>query len=172
MERWRVIPGFDDYEVNDCGVVRRLTQKKQGKVGQIKSQWASTSGRMNVTLHRDGRSFKRQVHRLVLESFVGPCPAGMECRHLDGNHLNNALDNLAWGTHQANLADRNEHGTSLHGERNPLAKATHCQVVAIREMRRRHPRKRSGVNVFLSRFLGLSISIVSKVGRGRTWTRN
>lgn len=26
-----------------------------------------------------------QVHRLVLEAFVGPCPPGMECRHLDGD---------------------------------------------------------------------------------------
>ena len=46
------------------------------------------------------------VHRLVLEAFVGPCPEGMECRHLEGDTANNALSNLAWGTPQENAADK------------------------------------------------------------------
>ena len=38
----------------------------------------------------------RRVHRLVLETFIGPCPEGFVGHHVDGNTLNNAARNLGW----------------------------------------------------------------------------
>ena len=38
------------------------------------------------------------VHRLVLEAFVGNCPEGMECDHIDRNRSNNRIENLRWIT--------------------------------------------------------------------------
>jgi hypothetical protein len=60
------------------------------------------------------------VHRLVLAAFVGPCPEGMEVRHLDGNPANTRLANLRYGTHSENELDKVRHGT--HHE----ARKTHC----------------------------------------------
>jgi Mor family transcriptional regulator len=51
------------------------------------------------------------VHRLILETFVGPCPENMECCHEDGNAKNNTLTNLKWGTKKQNGEDRCRHGT-------------------------------------------------------------
>jgi hypothetical protein len=34
----------------------------------------------------------------------------MECRHLDGNSLNNTLENLRWGTKAENETDKFLHG--------------------------------------------------------------
>lgn len=45
-------------------------------------------------VHINGKRYR--VHRLVLETFVGPCPDGMECDHSDRNRRNNALTNLRW----------------------------------------------------------------------------
>ena len=56
------------------------------------------------------------VHRLLLAAFVGPCPEGMECRHLDGNRLNNKLENLCWGTHYENIQDRTRHKQHIRRE--------------------------------------------------------
>ena len=53
---------------------------------------------------------RRRVHRLVLETFTGPCPTGMECRHLDGSRVGNHLENLRWGTRLQNSGDRRQHG--------------------------------------------------------------
>ena len=106
-------------------------------------------GHMSVFLGRDDQ---RLVHRLVLEAFVGPCPEGMECRHLDGNPGNNRLDNLAWGTPKENFADSMRHGTAYcltpearehashlwdhvkhkTGEKHHRAKLTDNQVAIIR----------------------------------------
>ena len=50
----------------------------------------------------DGRGYKtRLVHRLVLETFVGAAPAGMEGCHNDGNRFNKRLENLRWDTPKA-----------------------------------------------------------------------
>ena len=58
------------------------------------------------------------VHRLVLLAFVGPCPPGMETRHLDRDPRNNRLDNLLWGTPKKNAKDKKRHGTNRKGVAN------------------------------------------------------
>lgn len=65
-----------------------------------------------------GRSLR--VHRLVLTVFVGPCPPGMQTRHLDGDPGNNHLGNLRWGTPAENNRDTLRHG------RHEKANRTHC----------------------------------------------
>ena len=76
------------------------------------------------------------VHVLVLETFVGPCPPGMQCRHLDGNRQNNRRKNLVWGTHAENEADRVRHGNLLRGSRHGMSKITEADISEIRRLRR------------------------------------
>lgn len=72
------------------------------------------------------------VHRVVCETWHGPCPEGHECLHSDGNPRNNHPENLRWGTRKANVFDMARHGTSQHGERGSNAKLTWEDVDAIR----------------------------------------
>ena len=51
------------------------------------------------------------MHRLLLETFVGSCPNGMECRHIDGNSTNNSLDNLCWGNRIEQCQDKAQSNT-------------------------------------------------------------
>ncbi|QLB38254.1 HNH nuclease [Sulfitobacter phage phiGT1] len=89
---------------------------------------------VGLTLKRiDGHLEKAYLHRLICEAHHGPCPEGMECRHKDGDKANNAASNLAWGTSQENSADKNDHGTMLVGEKNPMSKMTE---EGVREMRK------------------------------------
>lgn len=75
-------------------------------------------GYRRVELHAiDGTRWTRKVCGLILTAFRGPRPAGMECRHLDGNQANDAIENLAWGTSLENHADKRRHGTIARGER-------------------------------------------------------
>lgn len=80
------------------------------------------------------------VHRLVLETFVGFCPKGLECRHLDGNKFNNWLINLAWGTRKENMRDCVRHGTHYllrpkpKGAASPLAKLKGEDIPKIHEL--------------------------------------
>lgn len=38
------------------------------------------------------------VHRLVLETFVGPCPEGKTCDHINRVRDDNRIENLRWAT--------------------------------------------------------------------------
>ena len=71
------------------------------------------------------------VHRLMLITFIGPRPKGMQCRHLDGNKENNRLDNLCWGTPKENQADRRKHGTDSRGITHGMSKLCEEQVRVI-----------------------------------------
>lgn len=90
-------------------------------------------GRIVFNLCRSGKVFKRFAHHLVLEAFVGPRPAGMECCHFpDRDPSSNKLSNLRWDTKLANAADKRAHGTHPSGERNGNAELTAADVTAIR----------------------------------------
>lgn len=81
---------------------------------------------------------KRFLHAVVLMTWNGPRPQGMEVRHLDGNKLNNSLANLAWGTSKQNGADKAGHG-SCKGARNGSAKMNEQIVLQLREDRNHMP---------------------------------
>lgn len=87
--------------------------------GQVlKSQDSSKYGHQRVVLcDAEDNRCPRQVHQLVMLAFVGPCPPGMEVRHLDSNPRNNVLANLAYGTRAENARDRVLNGTDWNASK-------------------------------------------------------
>lgn len=110
------IKGFPGYWIYPCGIVFSILRKNIYKKKIIKP---SRSGHKIIKLFKIGNRFYKNLHRLVLETFIGPCPKGMECRHLDGNPENNNIKNLCWGTHSENMKDMFKHGRSNKGKDNP-----------------------------------------------------
>lgn len=118
MPELRDIPGYEGmYAVSDSGRVyalRRTIQQSNGcsrvqKRKRLKA-WLNKTRNMEywrVSLCRDGIKSYQYVHKLVCLAFHGEPPAGeIEVRHLDGNSNNNRAENLAWGTHAENEADK------------------------------------------------------------------
>ncbi len=139
-EVWKDVIGYDGrYRVSSFGRVKSLARTRKTKGGgvcplpeRILSP-RDKEGYQDVLLYKNEERVLRLVHHLVLEAFVGPCPPGMQCRHLNGKPWNNRLNNLCWGTSKQNHADRIRHGTSSVGVRNCKAKLTDDDV---RKMRR------------------------------------
>ena len=132
--------GCSDYKVGSNGdVLSRLVMGSRfGRIGEwrkLKPRNSGQWGYLGVTLYGcENEQIRYYVHRLVLEAFVGPCPEGMECRHLDGNPKSNDLVNLCWGTPKENAKDSFEHGSRILGERHYLAKMTIDMVKKMREL--------------------------------------
>lgn len=104
----------------------RTSRPSEGKIGYE-----------TITACVDGLRIQRSVHSLVLEAYVGPCPSGMECRHLDGDQFNNRLDNLCWGTPSDNKRDVVRHGRcafSRRGEAASRAKFSDETIARARRM--------------------------------------
>lgn len=122
-EIWKDVSDYEEfYKASDYGRVCSLdrsvphssggTAKRKGQIllpGYRMKNGALTS--LHVTLCKDGTKTTTAVHRIVLEAFVGPCPAGLEGCHNDGDPTNNCLVNLRWDTHQNNNLDKRRDGT-------------------------------------------------------------
>jgi len=121
------IRGYPNYGITEQGQVWSYQSHKWLKPWQRNKH----SKHLVVDLGRD----HRYVHQLVLETFVGLRPEGMECRHLDGDPTNNHLENLKWGTRSENQKDAVKHGTHVYcdnnGEANGQSKLTASDVKRI-----------------------------------------
>ena len=126
QERWLPVVGYEGlYEVSDLGSVRsldRVDSYGHHRKTRVLKPIPNGSGHYQVRLYRNGKSESYPyVHRLVLETFVGPCPKGMFSCHWNDDPSDNRLENLRWDTEKANQADklRNGHNTN--------ANKTHCK---------------------------------------------
>lgn len=108
-EQWRPMLSFEEkYLVSDEGRVWSIGRER------LLTHVTTPNNYLVVCLSAPPSRTTRKVHRLVLEAFVGPCPEGMETRHLNGDRQENRLANLAWGTALENAADLKRHGRNYY----------------------------------------------------------
>lgn len=168
-EEWRAVRGWNGYEVSSIGRVR--SWRKRG----IDTSFKAEPHLLNPSPDEDGylrgafydreqkKNVRYNVHRLVLEAFVGPRPSPMHvCAHGDGNRQNNIVSNLRWATPRENADDCVRHGNSLFGERNTKAKLTEEMV---REIRRR-PKERRAT---LAQTYGVSLPTIDHIRGKKLW---
>lgn len=116
-EEWRPVVGFEDrYMVSSFGrfaSISTLITRKDGKhhfskqcilVGGTKQdkRGYKTTYRY-YSFYKDGVKYTKKAHRMVAEAFI-PNPNNYpSIDHLDGDGLNNRVDNLRWCTQKMNF---------------------------------------------------------------------
>lgn len=174
-ERWLPVVGFEGlYEVSNRGRVRSIdryvdligrwgTKERRFYKGKIRAQCSGgTSDYRMVVLFRQSQKETFTVHTLVLAAFVGPCPAGMEGRHLNCNAHDNSAENLCYGTRHINREDSRKAGTLALGERIAQHKLTEKEVLEIRMLQGRHEDIATAFNV--------SRAQISRIKRRENWS--
>lgn len=157
-ERWRPACGYPGYEVSDQGRVRSFMKGTRARI--LKTD-TGKSGHLRVRLYACGKGYTEPVHRLVLLAFAGP-PLAL---HNDDDKLNNAIENLRWGTPLENAADAAKNGKQPRGEQIGKAVLTPSKV---RTLRRR--RENGETCASIARDLGVTKATVSAAARGDTWS--
>lgn len=116
-ERWLPVVGWEEvYEVSDLGRVRTIRTGLIRKLSEHK-----LAGYHMVGLKAKGQPSKTfQVHRLVLDAFIGLRPDGLVSCHNNGNPADNRLVNLRYDTPHENNMDKIRHG------RDHNTNKTHC----------------------------------------------
>lgn len=162
---WQEVIGYEGrYKISDKSETLSISQR------QILKQKKNKQGYLCARLYKDGIYKKIKVHKLVLEAFVGPCPEGMECRHLDGNKLNNKLENLCWGTHSENMQDKMEHGNHYQpdnkGSKHPLSKLNEKQIRIIKYLLKTNYL----TQIEISKIFEVNKSTINDIKMHKTWT--
>lgn len=105
-EVWKPIEGFGGaYEVSTLGRVRShkvnnsyISNNWDVSVEKILAPQLMYNGYLYVDLCKNGKRVRKNIHRLVAETFL-PAVSGKEfINHIDENKQNNCLDNLEWCT--------------------------------------------------------------------------
>jgi hypothetical protein len=170
-EIWKPVAGHDGYEVSNLGRVRSLDREwRQGskwgttytyrKKGKMLRPGSASNDYPTVSI---GRRNTRTVHSLVAEAFIGPCPAGQEVRHKDGDRANPRDSNLCYGTRLDNIKDAQRHGTACRGSNHPAATIDEKEAKAILDARGTAPARE------LARRFGVTINVVYLIHARQSW---
>jgi hypothetical protein len=170
---YRTIERFPGYRFGSDGSIWSAWHRGPKRKMYLGGKWKrlcptkNSSGYMLVGLRGADDQVHRclQVHRLILEAFVGPCPDGCEARHFpDATRGNNAIDNLTWGTRHENHQDQWAQGSMLHGEGHHNSRLT---TEAVREIRRLQSQ---GVRQFtLAKRFSTTQTNISAIVRRKAW---
>jgi hypothetical protein len=169
LETWRPVFGYERfYSVSDFG---RIRSERRTRMGKSRKLVTVNERIMRPTVDADGYQRVRlcngmtksmfNVHYLVLATFHGPRPIGMQACHNNGIPGDNRANNLRWGTPRSNQRDRLIHGTSSNGEQNGSAKLTETAVRDIRADCRR--------NYDIAAEYGVSRRTIGRIKSGASW---
>lgn len=109
----KTIPRFPNYASSKDGQVWSKLRKDRlnRPVGNRWLKPAMRKGYLFVVLTNEKQKYNCSLHKIILETYVGSRSKNMGCRHLNGNALDNRLENLCWGTQSENIKDAVRHGT-------------------------------------------------------------
>ena len=131
-EIWKDIVGYEGlYQVSNFGRIKRLKKITKwfsrnhwcSRIDEEKIlyQEKNTTGYNTVKLHKNGKAIKKNVHRIVAETFLQNKENKKTVNHKDGNKTNNNISNLEWATYGEN----NQHAFTILGKKGAfLGKAT------------------------------------------------
>lgn len=103
---WKVIPGFEKHEASIYGDIRKRSTKVM-----LKSHVIKTYKQIRLTICKGNRPTKK-LHRLIAMTFIHNPLKHKIVDHIDGNKLNNNIDNLRWCSVAENTFNQKTHSNN------------------------------------------------------------
>jgi hypothetical protein len=96
---WRIVAGFDRYEVSNTGLVRNRETNRVLRPGRDRD------GYLMVIFSNENQRSPQRIHKLVATAFLGDSE-GRVCDHIDRNRTNNHVSNLRYCSQSENCKNR------------------------------------------------------------------
>lgn len=111
-EIWKDIVGYEgSYSVSNLGIVKGLNRVVKYSDGRtyrygdklLRLNINKRNGYCCVHLYKNQIRKAEKIHRLVAEAFIENPLNLTDVNHIDGNKLNNRIDNLEWSSRSDNM---------------------------------------------------------------------
>ena len=111
-DTWKTIPGYENlYQASAYGEIRSLDRSVKGKdgrysfkSGRVLKKQIGNDGYYHVNISDKDNNLKLwSVHRLVALAFLDNPDNKPQVNHVDGDKLNNNVENLEWATASENM---------------------------------------------------------------------
>jgi hypothetical protein len=165
-EVWKDIAGYEGtYQVSNMGRVRSLdriikcaNRDDMRKKGQIIRPYVDRNGYLLVLLTVQKVKTHLEVHRAVMNAFVGPLPPGHHTHHINDNRTDNRLENMVYLT-------KSVHTSVTHrGENARCARLKEPQVLEIKKL------LAAGVHFLdIAPLFGVHGNTIQDIKHNRTW---
>lgn len=128
----------------------------------------SSSRYQTVTIYHDGKKLTTRVHRMVGEMFLKKNFDSLEINHIDGNKLNNRVDNLEWVTSLENLQHALDTGLRipLKGVDHHNAKLDEFKVLEIKRLLESNKYSQQEI----ADLYGITQGPISDINKGIAWS--
>lgn len=103
MEEWKIIKGFDRYQVSSKGRVKSMYDQFGRHRELILTPIQQSTGYYAVSLCNNGKISIKSIHRLVAEAFIPNPNEYPIVNHKDETRTNNSVENLEWCTCKYNI---------------------------------------------------------------------
>lgn len=151
-EIWKDVKGYEGiYKISNRGNIKSIDRIskaiRKNKIisqkfkGQALRPFISTTGYFTIKLTKNNNYKSFKIHRLIAIHFIPNPDNKAEVNHIDGNKLNNDINNLEWATHLKNmrhafstgLVDITKYSNMRVGEKNGNSKLTDSEAKLIKQ---------------------------------------
>lgn len=167
-EEWRDIPGYEGlYQVSNFGRVKSLSRKGSPRDFLLRGGM-KPDGYLQCAIVKNRKASSFLVHRLVAIAFLGKrvVDPSLDVNHIDGNKLNNTVENLELCTRSENIKHSFRIGLKdQHGDNHHARKLNSSQVKEIRH--KFAPRKYT--RRMLANEYNISVASIKKILNNTNW---
>ena len=118
QEEYKTVKEFPNYQISNLGNIKRMLTVSTDSKGRIRTYkekqlnvCEGSNGYMHLGMRKNNKHHTRYIHQLVAIAFLDHSLSnGKEVDHIDGNILNNKLDNLQLLLPQENVVKYHNKG--------------------------------------------------------------
>ncbi len=107
-QEWRTVIEFPEYEVNPFGEIKRSLPDRRNHPPKEMKISTNATGYKWLAFFCQGKYYRRYIHRIVADCFIGVVPRDKKVTHRDGDKSNNHFSNLQFRTKEELWKKRNQ----------------------------------------------------------------